>query len=132
MKFDMALLFCGLSILSCACASKKTSASTEAAAPKRVSVAATKSVLKQVPAAFEETGSFVADESSDIAPPVAGRVIATPVNVGAFVKEGQVICELDHRDAELKLEQVRGAISGGDGGGAAGAVADRAGRGKVR
>ena len=62
---------------------------------------------REVPADFEETGSFIADETSDIAPPVAGRVIATPVNIGDHVREGQVICELDHRDAELKLEQAR-------------------------
>jgi multidrug efflux pump subunit AcrA (membrane-fusion protein) len=64
-----------------------------------------------VPAAFDETGTFVAEESSDIAPPVAGRVIRTPVDVGAFVKEGQVICELDHRDAELKLQQVQAQLA---------------------
>jgi multidrug efflux pump subunit AcrA (membrane-fusion protein) len=31
--------------------------------------------------------------------------------VGAFVKQGQVICELDHRDAELKLQQVRAQLA---------------------
>ena len=34
-------------------------------------------------------------------------MVATPVNVGDFVKQGQVICELDHRDAQLKLDQMR-------------------------
>ena len=113
MRFDFkaALLLFGLFIFSCACASRKTSAATEAIAAKSISVTTVKSVLKQVPAAFDETGTFVADESSDIAPPVAGRVIGTPVQVGAFVKEGQVICELDHRDAELKLQQVRAQLA---------------------
>ena len=50
---------------------------------------------------------FIADETSDIAPLVAGRVLTTPVNVGDFVKQGQVICELDHRDAQLRLDQAR-------------------------
>jgi multidrug efflux pump subunit AcrA (membrane-fusion protein) len=62
---------------------------------------------KQVPADFEETGSFIAEETSDIAPLVAGRVIATPVDVGARVRKGEVICELDHRDAQLKLDQAK-------------------------
>jgi multidrug efflux pump subunit AcrA (membrane-fusion protein) len=60
---------------------------------------------RQVAASISATGSFVADESSDIAPPVAGRILSTPVDAGAFVKKGQVIAELDHRDAELKLQQ---------------------------
>lgn len=62
---------------------------------------------RNVSASFLENGSFVADESSDIAPPVAGRVLATPVDVGAFVHQGQVICELDHRDAQFKLQQAK-------------------------
>jgi multidrug efflux pump subunit AcrA (membrane-fusion protein) len=111
MRIDAALLIFGLGALSCACGSRKASASAEAAGPKFVSVTVVKSVLKQVPAAFDETGTFVADESSDIAPLVAGRVIGTPVDVGAFVKEGQVLCELDHRDAELKLQQVRAQLA---------------------
>jgi multidrug efflux pump subunit AcrA (membrane-fusion protein) len=74
----------------------------------KVSIAAAD--VRQVSAGFEETGSFVADETSDIAPAVAGRVIATPVNVGDYVKQGQAICELDHRDAQLKLDQMRAAL----------------------
>lgn len=99
-------------ILVTACGSKPavqatSSQATSAAASKAISIATATAVTREVPADFEETGSFVADELSDIAPPVAGRVIATPVNIGDHVKEGQVICELDHRDAELKLEQAR-------------------------
>jgi multidrug efflux pump subunit AcrA (membrane-fusion protein) len=81
--------------------------SAASAAPKVVAVSTAPAALRQVSAGFAETGSFVADESSDIASAVAGLVIATPVNVGDFVKQGQVICELDHRDAQLRLNQMR-------------------------
>ncbi len=84
---------------------RKTADAVEAVKPVAVSTVA--AVSREVPADFEETGTFVADESSDIAPMVAGRVIATPVDVGARVRQGQIICELDHRDAELKLQQAR-------------------------
>src|SRR5580692_5500474 len=86
---------------------KKSSDGAEAAAAKPVAVSTATAISQEVPADFQETGTFVADESSDIAPPVAGRVISTPVDVGARVAQGQVICELDHRDAELKLQQAR-------------------------
>jgi len=33
------------------------------------------------------------------------------VDVGARVKQGQVVCELDHRDAELKLDQARALLN---------------------
>ena len=79
----------------------------KADAPKPVPVTVTTAITRTVPAGFQETGTFIADEASDIAPLVAGRVIKTPVNVGDFVKQGQVICELDHRDAQIHLDQVK-------------------------
>jgi len=108
MRPILLLLVCATFLFEGACGSKQSAqASSTAAAPKAVVVSTAPAVVRQVSARFEETGSFVADESSDIAPPVAGRVVATPVNVGDFVKQGQVICELDHRDAQLKLDQMR-------------------------
>ena len=89
------------------CSGDHPAAAAGPAAPKTVSVTTAQAVTRIVPAAFQETGSFVADETSDIAPLVAGRVIATPVNVGDFVKKGQVVCELDHRDAQLRLDQAK-------------------------
>src|ERR1022692_4511482 len=92
------------------CASSKPAAAAGSVEPIKVTVTTAKAVIRTVPAAFQETGTFVADETSDIAPLVPGRVIATPVNVGDFVKQGQVVCELDHRDAQLRLDQARAAL----------------------
>ncbi len=92
------------------CSSGHEAAAAAPVAPKKVSVTTVQAVTRTVPAAFQETGTFIADETSDIAPLVAGRVIATPVNLGDFVKQGQVVCELDHRDAQLRLDQARAAL----------------------
>jgi multidrug efflux pump subunit AcrA (membrane-fusion protein) len=108
MRFAALFLMCGALCFEAACGSKQSAeVSAASAAPKVVAVSTAPATLRQVSAGFEETGSFVADESSDIASAVAGLVIATPVNVGDFVKQGQVICELDHRDAQLRLNQMR-------------------------
>jgi RND family efflux transporter MFP subunit len=97
----------GAALLLAACGSKQSAQASAAAGPKVVAISTALATLRQVSAGFEETGSFVADESSDIASGVPGLVTATPVNVGDFVKQGQAICELDHRDAQLKLNQAR-------------------------
>ena len=76
-------------------------------APQGIPVSTGVAVNREVPASFDETGGLVADESSNIAPSVAGRVVATPVDAGTFVRKGQVIAELDHRDAELRLRQAQ-------------------------
>lgn len=100
------------SLFFAACSGQKEVAAAGQAAPQAVTVATAQAVTRTVPAAFEVTGTFAADETSDIAPMVAGRVTATPVNVGDFVKQGQVICELDHADAQLRLDQARAQLEG--------------------
>ncbi len=98
------LAICALFLAGCG---KNQTAAASQAVSKRLTVTASQVITRTVPASFEETGTFNPDETSDIAPLVAGRVVATPVNVGDFVKEGQVICELDHRDAQLRLDQAK-------------------------
>jgi multidrug efflux pump subunit AcrA (membrane-fusion protein) len=93
-------------VLLAGCAGNQVAAVTKTG-PQTIAVSVAQAVSRTVPASFEETGTFIADETSDIAPLVAGRVLSTPVNVGDFVKQGQPVCELDHRDAELRLEQAR-------------------------
>jgi RND family efflux transporter MFP subunit len=108
-RFGM-ILVALLAIYLSGCSKAKDVDAAAAAAPQTVTVTAAVVATRTVSAAFSETGSFVADETSDIAPMVAGRVIATPVNVGDFVRQGQVICELDHRDAQLRLDQAKAAL----------------------
>ncbi len=64
---------------------------------------------RNVPAFIQTTGSLVAEEQSDIAPQVSGQIVATPVDVGAFVGQGDVIARLDDRDARLRLQQAQSA-----------------------
>jgi RND family efflux transporter MFP subunit len=63
------------------------------------------------PVTIEATGSFQADESSDVAPEASGRVIATPVDVGEFVQKGAVLVRLQGVDAGLRLDEARAAVA---------------------
>jgi len=92
------------------CSNKQSTAATVGAV-QAISVNVVRSAVQQVPISLSETGSFVADESSDVAPAIAGKVIRTPVSAGAFVKAGDVLCEFDHRDAEFKLTQMRAQLA---------------------
>jgi len=106
-------LFC---LLLAACSSQNPVTAAAQAVPQTVTVTTAPAIARTVPAAFEVTGTFAADETSDIAPLVAGRVTATPVNVGDFVKQGQIVCELDHADAQLRLDQARAQLEGANAG----------------
>ena len=94
-----------LVIVLAGCSSKQVVEVKTAVAPVAVTTAT--AAVRQVAADFEETGTFIAEESSQIAPVAPGRVIATPVDVGAHVNKGDIICELDPRDAQLRLDQAR-------------------------
>jgi RND family efflux transporter MFP subunit len=78
--------------------------------PENIVYGIAKAEARNVPAYIQATGSFIAEESSDVAPAVGGRVAATPVEIGDFVKKGQVICKLEERDAQLKLDQARAVL----------------------
>jgi RND family efflux transporter MFP subunit len=72
-------------------------------------VAVVQAATRMVSASVQVTGSFVAKESSDVAPEAAGRIVATPVDVGDFVQQGQILARLDDRDAKLRLDQAQAA-----------------------
>ena len=86
-----------------------TEAMTQPAEPVSVSVASVRS--QDEPVTLEATGSFEADEASDVAPDSSGRVVATPVDVGQFVKSGAVLVRLQGIDAGLRLDEARAAVT---------------------
>lgn len=79
-------------------------------AESTIVVTTTKAVAREVPAYIQATGSLLADETSDVAPQVSGQVVATPVSVGAFVRQGTVIARLNDRDARLRLQQAQAGL----------------------
>jgi membrane fusion protein (multidrug efflux system) len=62
------------------------------------------------PVIVEATGSFQADESSDVAPDSTGRVVATPVDVGQYVSKGAVLIRIQAVDARLRLEETSASV----------------------
>ncbi|HEY7498579.1 MAG TPA: efflux RND transporter periplasmic adaptor subunit [Vicinamibacterales bacterium] len=86
-------------------------AAQNAAAPAPVTVTVAQVKTQEEPVTIEATGSFEADESSDVAPDASGRVVATPVDVGQFVKHGAVLVRLQGIDAGLRLDEARAAVS---------------------
>ncbi|HEY1402509.1 MAG TPA: efflux RND transporter periplasmic adaptor subunit [Pyrinomonadaceae bacterium] len=78
------------------------------AAPVAVTVA--KAEAREVPSYIQSTGSLVAEETSDVASQASGQVVATPLGVGAFVRQGDVIARLNDRDARLRLQQAQAGV----------------------
>jgi multidrug efflux pump subunit AcrA (membrane-fusion protein) len=101
-------------LLGSGCGQSKSveAAKTEIKAPaadRTPVVAVVQAATRMVSASVQVTGSFVAKELSDVAPEAAGRIVATPVDVGDFVQQGQILARLDDRDAKLRLDQAQAA-----------------------
>jgi multidrug efflux pump subunit AcrA (membrane-fusion protein) len=75
-----------------------------------VTVTTARAIAREVPSYIQATGSLVAEESSDVAPQASGQVVATPVSVGAFVRQGTVLARLNDRDARLRLQQAQAGV----------------------
>jgi multidrug efflux pump subunit AcrA (membrane-fusion protein) len=83
------------------------SGAAQAAEAPPTAVTMARATVREVPSTIEATGSLVANETSNVAPQTSGQVAYTPVNVGAFVHQGDVIARLDQRDARLRLQQAQ-------------------------
>ncbi|KXK06556.1 MAG: RND family efflux transporter MFP subunit [Acidobacteria bacterium OLB17] len=89
----------------CGRSASNSNANTAQVQPIEVSTA--QAVVRQIPSYFEATGSLASDESTDVAPTIAGKVIEVNFDVGSYVAKGSVLVRLDPRDARLRLEQAQ-------------------------
>jgi RND family efflux transporter MFP subunit len=76
-----------------------------------ITVTVAKTESREIPAYISATGSLVADETSNIAPKVAGKIANVSVNVGQFVGQGAVIAKIDDREPRLQLDQAKAGVS---------------------
>lgn len=60
-----------------------------------------------LPSLFQATGTLTAERTIDLTAKVGGQITALRVEEGDWVKSGQVLLELDHREQKLLVEEAR-------------------------
>jgi multidrug efflux pump subunit AcrA (membrane-fusion protein) len=112
LAFILALV--GLLALSCsgskAQSNKAANTAGQATAPQIIEVSTMPAISRQLPRFFEATGSLAGNEQTDVAPAVAGKVIAVGVDLGSYVQRGAMLVRLDDRDARIRLEQAQAQV----------------------
>lgn len=80
--------------------------------PQNAAIAITvgKSESRDVAAVIQATGSLTANETSDVAPKVAGKIANIGVNVGQLIQAGTVIAKIDDHDARLRLATAQAGV----------------------
>src|SRR5829696_6515817 len=81
---------------------EETAATTQPVAVEVTTVAAIK---RELPRFFEATGSLAGDQQTDVAPQTAGKVMAVGVDIGSYVRRGQMLVRLDDAELKLRVEQ---------------------------
>lgn len=73
--------------------------------PQTIEITSAAAVTRNLPRGVEVVGSLAADEEVVVSAQIAGELSALNVDFGSYVQQGQVIGQIDRRDAQLKLEQ---------------------------
>ncbi len=100
-----------LTCLACGGGSSAKGGGKEAAAepPRKVKLA--KSEEGRLPRVVPATGTLAADERSELAFKVAGRVADIPVDLGSRVRAGQVVARLAPEDFSLRVAQAQSTLA---------------------
>jgi len=102
-----------LSVLAVSCGGSKANVRTEGApiaSPAAVDVTTAPAITRELPRFFEATGSLAGDQQTDVAPSIAGKVVAVGVDLGSYVKRGQMIVRLDDVDSKLRVAQAQAQV----------------------
>ena len=88
-------------------AEPKTNGST---APPSVDVATAAAITRNLQRGVEVVGSLLADEEVVISAQAPGELAQLKVDFGGYVARGQIIAQIDQRDASLRVEQAEATL----------------------
>lgn len=104
----LAGLIAGAALFAIACGGSKANVTHDpstTATPPAVEVTTAPAIMRDLPRFFEATGSLAGDQQTDVAPSIAGKVTAIGVDLGSYVRRGQMLVRLDDVDSKLRVQQ---------------------------
>jgi RND family efflux transporter MFP subunit len=107
-----ALIFLLLFISSCSRrqAADEAQASNAQQSDQAVEVEASRAEERTIDRSVEIVGALAADERIVVSSEVEGRIAEMTIDLGSFVRQGDVIAKLDSRDFELRLADSQAAL----------------------
>ncbi len=109
----IAFVAIAVALFTISCGGSKANVRSEnpAATPTVVDVTTAAAISRELPRFFEATGSLAGDQQTDVAPSIAGKVVAIGVDLGSYVKRGQMIVRLDDVDSKLRVQQAEAQVA---------------------
>ncbi len=102
-----------IGLLAISCGGSKANVRNEPVNPNSppvIDVSTAPAIMRELPRFFEVNGTLVGDQQTDVAPSIAGKVVAIGVDLGSYVKRGQMIVRLDDVDSKLRVEQAQAQV----------------------
>ena len=106
----LALCIAGLTSCSRSKGDAKNKEANQAGTTTTIDVTTAQAIQRQLPRFFEATGNLAAEEQTDVASAISGKVVAVGVDLGSFVERGTVLVRLDDRDSRIRLEQAQAQV----------------------
>jgi multidrug efflux pump subunit AcrA (membrane-fusion protein) len=108
-KPALLILIIAVAAIGFACNRSKGAANANATATPAIAidVTTTPAIMRQLPRYFEATGSLAANQQTDVAPETSGKVLAVGVDMGSYVRRGQMLVKLDDADFRIRIQQAQ-------------------------
>src|SRR5512133_2167188 len=100
-----ALIIAAAASMACNRSNGAPNTNNATATPSTIDVSTTAAVLRQLPRYFEATGSLAANQQTDVMPETSGKVAAVGVDLGSYVRRGQMIVKIDDADLRIRVQQ---------------------------
>jgi multidrug efflux system membrane fusion protein len=97
----------GALLFGCSSAADSKQQKAQAAGPRAVSVAVATVQVQDVPVYLSGLGAVTAFNTANIKSRVDGQIMKVNFREGQFVKEGELLIEIDSRPYEVQLEQMQ-------------------------
>jgi len=112
LSFSLLAMLLIAAVVSTACNRSNGAPNTNAAAaaPAAVEVSTMAAVSRQLPRYFEATGSLAANEQTDVMPETAGKIASVGVDMGSYVRRGQMIVKIDDADLRIRVAQAQAQV----------------------
>ena len=105
----LTLLLVAVGVFAAACRGSKANVRREEpsanAQPAAIEVTTAAAIKRDLPRFFEATGSLAGDQQTDVAPQTAGKVVGVGVDIGTYVRRGQMLVQLDESELKLHVDQ---------------------------
>ena len=104
------LIFTGAAMFSFGCGKSNDTETAKTAQTELQNVAITKVTKSSIADFYEATGTVSAKKTTQVSANIMGRILSFPVSEGDSVSRGQILAEIDNREAAAQMQKAQAGL----------------------